>query len=92
MAQSFLKDPNATLDYSVDWADWLDGDSISTSAWVVDSGITVAVSPAASNTADTATVWLSGGTLGESYTITNRITTAAGRIADRSIVIRAWGQ
>ena len=28
---TFTKDPNAVLDYSVDWAKWLDGDTIATS-------------------------------------------------------------
>lgn len=40
------------------------------------------------NTATKATVWLSGGTAGQIYTVTNRITTAAGRTEDRSFAIR----
>jgi hypothetical protein len=32
-------------------------------------------------------VWLSGGTVGERYTVTTRITTSAGRTDDRSIEI-----
>jgi hypothetical protein len=40
-----------------------------------------------SNTATVALVWLSGGAAGQSYVITNRITTAQNRTDDRSIQI-----
>jgi len=32
---TFIKDPDAVLDYSVDWSKWLAGDQIQTSAWSV---------------------------------------------------------
>ncbi len=86
MAQDFTKDPNALLDYTVDWATWLDTDTISASSWTVPSGLTQA-SPAPSNDSTTATIWLSGGAAGSWYAVTNRITTAAGRINDASIFI-----
>lgn len=92
MSQSFLKDPDATLDYAIDWSDWLDGDTIADSSWTASDGITIADDPAPSHTTTVATVWLSGGTLGGMYDVTNRITTAAGRIADRTIVIRVVSQ
>jgi hypothetical protein len=85
MAQSFIKDPNAVLDYTIDWSTWLEGDTISTSDWTVPTGLTEASD---SNTTTTATVWLSGGTAGQEYTVTNRIVTAGGRTEDRSIYIR----
>lgn len=81
---AFRKDPDAVLDYLVDWAAWLDGDSIATSTWVVPSGITKDSSTA---TTTTAMIWLSGGTTGVSYSLVNRIVTAAGRTDDRTIVI-----
>ncbi|MBS1876637.1 MAG: hypothetical protein JSU00_25705 [Acidobacteria bacterium] len=82
---TFTKDPNAVLDYSIDWTRWLAGDQIAASEWIVPSGLT---KMADSKTATSATVWLSGGTAGQSYTVTNRITTAAGRTEDRSFTIR----
>lgn len=82
---TFTKDPNAVLDYSIDWARWLAGDQIAASEWIVASGLT---KMADSKTATSATVWLSGGTAGQSYIVTNRITTAAGRTEDRSFTIR----
>ena len=84
MTQIFLKDPNEVLDYTIDWEEWLDSDTISTSNWTVATGIT---QDSASNTATTATIWLSGGTASIRYTATNRIVTAAGRTADRTIYL-----
>ena len=81
----YNKDPDAVLDYSVDWSTWLGSDTISSSTWpVVPSGITKD-----SDTNDTTgtTVWLSGGTAGQTYLLTNRIVTAGGRTDDRSITI-----
>jgi hypothetical protein len=82
---TFTKDPNAVLDYTVDWTRWLAGDQIATSQWLVPTGVT---KMADSKTTSSATVWLSGGTAGQSYTVTNRITTTGGRTEDRSFTIR----
>ena len=82
--QRFLKDPDAELDYRLDWSAWLDGDTISTSTWSADTGITVTTS---TNTTTTATVWLAGGTLGQAYTVTNRVVTAGGRTDERSFLV-----
>jgi hypothetical protein len=80
------KDPASRLDYPIDWSDWLeDGDTITVSAWTVPAGITVATS---SNTTTTATVWLTGGTLGQTYELVNHITTAAGREEDQTLLIK----
>lgn len=80
----FIKDPDAVLDYSIDWSDWLGSDTISTSTWEVDSGIT---EDSNSNTDTVTTIWLSGGTAGKKYELTNRITTTGGRTDDRTIII-----
>lgn len=81
----FLKDPNATLDYTVDWADWMPaGDSITTVTWVVPAGLTKTTQ---TNTATAATAWLSGGTVGARYVVVCRITTVDGRIDDRTLQI-----
>lgn len=85
MLKQFTKDPQATLDYTVDWSAWLGTDTIATSTWVLDAGITQAN---ASLSGAQATVWVSGGVAGHMYSVTNRITTAAGRTDDRSILIR----
>jgi hypothetical protein len=82
---TFTKDPNAVLDYTIDWTRWLAGDQVATSEWLVPTGLT---KMADTKTASSATVWLSGGTAGQSYMVTNRITTAGGRTEDRSFTIR----
>ena len=80
----FTKDPDATLDYEVDWTDWLNGDTITASAFTVPTGITLVTQL---RTDSKAVVWLSGGTVGSKYDVVNRITTAGGRTDDRTIRI-----
>jgi hypothetical protein len=81
------KDPDEKLDYAVDWSAWLPaGDTLASAAWTVPTGITQAT-PAPSIDDTTATVWLSGGTAGQSYPIACRVTTAQGRIVDRTLTI-----
>ncbi len=78
------KDPDAVLDYSIDWGEWLGTDQIATSTWTVSPGI---VASRESKTETTATIWLSGGTEGETYTVHNRITTTGGRTNDQTFKI-----
>jgi hypothetical protein len=71
------KDPAANKDYSISWVDVLTGgETISTSVWTVDAGLTTGTE---SKTDDTTTVYLSGGTSGRVYHLKNTITTSAGR-------------
>ena len=81
----FTKDPQAVLDYVIDWSAWLGEDTISASEWTVPDGITL---DSDSFTDTTATAWLSGGTAGESYDVTNEIVTDGGRTDDRTITIQ----
>jgi hypothetical protein len=86
---SFLKDPDETLDYEIKWDNELATDSpadtIVASTWVVPSGIT--------KTSDDFTdlktiIWLTGGTSGQNYHLTNRITTLIGRVIDQSVTVK----
>jgi hypothetical protein len=80
------KDPDEILDYTVDWSERLETDeTISTSSWIVDSGLTVD-SDSKSSTA--ATVWLSGGTSGQFYAVINRITTSVNRTYEQAFHLR----
>jgi len=84
---TYLKDPDAVLDYQVDWSDWLPaGDTITASQWF--SSDAALVVDADTFTGTTATVWISGGDNRKRYTVTNRITTDGGRTDDRTITIR----
>ena len=80
----YTKDPDAVLDYNIDWATWLDGDTISTSVWTVPAGLT---QDSSSHADGITTVFLSSGTDGTSYVVKNRIVTAGGRTDDRTISI-----
>ena len=81
---TFTKDPNAALDYSIDWHLWLGTDTILTSTWGIPTGLTK-VNEAFTTTGTT--VWLSGGTAVSTYSVVNRITTAGGRTEDRTLYI-----
>lgn len=79
------KDPDAVLDYSIDWGDWLPvGDSItaasSTATGCVVNSTTVAGSKVV--------MWISGGTAGVAASAKARITTAQGRTDERTIYLR----
>lgn len=83
------KDQQAVLDFGFDYLDWLDGDTITASTWAIsgpDGVLTDAAPPPTFDTIST-TVWLSAGTAGESYVVTNHITTALGRQDDHCISV-----
>jgi len=75
LAITFEKDPSEKLDFTIDWSNELNdvADSIASSAWTVPGGITEVTD---TNTSTAATIWLQGGTDGDSYTLINQITTA----------------
>ena len=81
ITRGFTKSGAEVLDYAINWETWLDGDTISSSVWDVDTGLT---EDSESETSSVATVWLSGGTDNEIYQVTNQIVTAGGRTAERS--------
>jgi hypothetical protein len=79
------KDPDEVLDYKIDWAERLEGDTIVSAEWAVEEGdIAVGVT---TNTASETTVWLSNGTIGRRCLVRCRITTVAGRTMDQSIKV-----
>ncbi len=81
----YIKDPNATLDYIVNWLPYLGVDTIASDTWTVPSGITSVLE---TNTTTTSTIWLSGGTLDTKYALTNRVVTAGGRTDERTIYVK----
>jgi hypothetical protein len=82
------KDPDAVVDYGIDWEPWLASDTIATSVWALEAdgaGLTI---DSDDNDTTTATVWLSNGTAGRTGRVRNRITTAGGRTQDKTLSIR----
>lgn len=83
-----IKDPDARLDYVINWTTWLDGDTLNAVTWVIPTGITEGTGAYASTfDGQIATVWLSGGTLHSKYDIVCRITTSLGRIDDYTFTV-----
>lgn len=80
------KDPDASLDYTLDWSAWLgEGDSLATSTFDVEDGLTMGET---NRLGPLATVWLSGGALGATYRVTNRVTSNVGRADERTFRVR----
>lgn len=84
----YVKDPNEVLDYRWDWGTLrlVTGETIQTSLFIISPSGTL-VEDSSSNDGTSATVWLSGGEIGDVYRVTNRITTSEGRTYDWTIII-----
>lgn len=90
------KDPDETLNYSLDWSRYLDGESISSVQWYIhdENNVKITATPVAevnnitalaqSNTSTVATVQLSGGSLGTTYKIVCAVT-FGGLVAERTV-------
>lgn len=77
------KDPDEVLDYGLDWDARLNGDALASVAWsVTPAGLTLSPDTISGTVA---TVVVSGGTLGESYSILCRATTISSRIMDQTV-------
>lgn len=83
---SLTHDPNAVLDYVFAWGAWLAGDTITNHEILLQpaDGLTIDDS---THDDTTVTVWLSGGTVGQSVKVTCRVTTTAGRTDDRTLTL-----
>lgn len=86
----FLKDPDAALDYARDWSDWLEeAEVIESSIWIIAPGgvgsLTVDLEELEGGLA---TIWLSDGTAGVTYAVTNRISTSLNRTDDRTFYVK----
>jgi hypothetical protein len=82
------KDPNEVKTYTMDWVPQLNtGATISTSTWVLPSGVVNDADGIVS--ADTQTsILLSGGTHGTDYSCINRITTSDGETLEQTGLLR----
>ncbi len=94
---TFVKDPDARLDYRFDWApltngrqhaksDWLEADeTITTASVTADAGLTA--DDVSYDDGKTVVAWLTGGVVGRSYNVRCHITTSKGRSDDRSVAV-----
>jgi hypothetical protein len=85
MPVKFAQDPEAILDYTLDWSKLLvEGDVLAQTHFTPDSGLSVL----SENFTDSlATCWLLGGIAGQTYNVTCHITTVGGRQDDRTFQI-----
>jgi hypothetical protein len=85
----YLKDPQATVDYAIDWALYLNGKAIVASAWSVapEEFGGVAVEEASFDTTRTA-ARASGGHAGHIYSLANQIALSDGSSDRRSVTLR----
>lgn len=90
MSTTFTKDAEEFLDYKHDWTAALaTGETVTASVWTVPSGLTVGSGAyAPSFTTTSCTVWLGGGTEGNTYRVHNTMTTSQGRIFNRYFEIK----
>lgn len=94
--KQFVKAPEEVLDYQLDLkplthggqgakSDYLEtGESITTHTVSADSGVTV---DSSSESDGKITAWLSGGTLGQTYTVICKFETSAGRTGSRAFAL-----
>lgn len=89
---SIIKDPNAVLDYTFDWTDWLDDipDTILSAAVVIDSqaeGGDATVNSISIVGLKAVVAWVQGGTVNTKVALRCRITTNGARIEDRTVYL-----
>jgi hypothetical protein len=85
---TFIKDPDAELNYVFDWSSWLpSGVTISSQTTTVQTGLTLE-SESITDSSTSVTVKISGGTNGSDYTVANKVTLSDGQIDERTIYIR----
>ncbi len=84
------KDPADNTQYRMDWTPILIalGETIQSSVWTVESGLTAGISTVSPFGAPTtAEIWLSSGTPGQTYEVGNTITTNTARVLRRSMAV-----
>ena len=83
---TIIKDPDENLDYSFNWSDYLSPTS-DTIASVVFAAVGATLGTV-SNTTTLATAFVSDGVSGSTATLSCAITTAQGRVAQRSVYLK----
>lgn len=87
--QPKIKDPAAVKEYPWNWGDRFPGDTITTSTFAADPGLTVVDQ---GHTGLVATALIAGGTHGTDYKVTNHVVTAGGRTDEWTLVLLVRNQ
>lgn len=94
-----IQDPQDTDQHTIEWHNWLKGETITTSTWTITGNESPLALIQESDSISTytgqspvlllsnANVVISGGTLGVVYTLTNHVVSSGGREKDSSIEI-----
>lgn len=89
------KDPDAIRDYGIDWTADIGANTIVTSTWLLndedwpDTGATLSNEAQSIKADGTGTIIrLGGGTLGESYKVTNRVVLSNGERDDKTEILK----
>ena len=78
------KDPHETLVYSIAWGDLLGTDPITAVDWTVPTGLTGGTEV---QTGYVTSIELSGGTVGVTYGVECKVTTTAGLVYQRTVLL-----
>lgn len=85
------KDPGEVLDYRFDWTQRLTvnriKDTIVSSVWAITDGTGLNIDTSTVNNPFTV-VWLSGGTVGTTYTLKNTVVTSSGRTMVQAVKLK----
>ncbi|MDX8383395.1 MAG: hypothetical protein R8M45_04890 [Ghiorsea sp.] len=81
---AYNKSPSSTVDFTFDWTSWLAGDTLLSVTTTCTTGITI---NSTSNDTSIVTVWVSGGTQGTAEELCCEITTNAGRVEKKAMII-----
>jgi hypothetical protein len=82
-----LKDPNADLDYTIDFTAWLpSGDTIASVIWTKTGGLVLGTPQM--NPLGPVTTRVSGGNAGEKCSLSAKVTTVQGRVDERTVYLK----
>jgi hypothetical protein len=86
--KTWVKDPDDVEKFTINWANWLKGDTISSTDWYSAESTSTGLTLTETNTTTTASATISGGYHGGKYVLSNRIVTAAGLTKEKKLIIQ----
>lgn len=83
----WTKDPDDVEKFTIDWTNWLQGDTIASTDWYQGESTSTDLTLTETNTTTSASAVISGGYHGGKYVMSNRIVTAAGLTKEKKLII-----